>query len=97
MATLEEIAVLLVKHFGYHEGLYELSFSIQVGVGQVGPTPETQLPGAAFGIGSVGLRKTSNPGPLVVDAAEVNPRQKVGKGPRVAKSTKAKPSNPETR
>src|ERR1039458_1748922 len=46
--SLKETATLLVKHFGYHEGLYDIAFAVQVAVGQVGPAPETQFPGAAF-------------------------------------------------
>jgi hypothetical protein len=79
MVSLKEMAALLVKYFDYHEGLYDISFALQVGIGPVGPagpTGEGSLPGAAFAIAAVGLTKAEKPTQTTVDAAEVNPLAK---------------------
>lgn len=88
--SLKETASILIKHFGYHEGLYDIAFAVQVAVGQVGPSPETQFPGAAFGISAIGLAKTQLEGPNTVDAAIVNPPVRPVKAASTKKTRKAK-------
>ena len=55
--SLTELAEILSKHHGLHEGLYEVAFELQVGIGAIGPAPGSTLPGAMVGI-KVGLRKS---------------------------------------
>ena len=74
--SLKEIAAMLVKHFGHHEGLFEVSFGVNVGIGPVGQTPEQVYPGVMVAISNVGLTRASKMGPNTVDAAEVNPAVK---------------------
>jgi hypothetical protein len=74
--NLKELAVLLVKHFNLHEGLYEVSVGFQIGVGAIGPTPELSVPGAMFGVANIGLVKAKEVNPHAVDAKEVNPIRK---------------------
>lgn len=69
---LQELAVVLVKHFGLHKGIYDLAVELKLAVGQVG-TPEDSMPGAIMGIARIGLQKTDKAGPHTVDAAAVNP------------------------
>jgi hypothetical protein len=88
--SLKETATLLVKHFGYHEGLYDIAFAVQVAVGQVGPAPETQFPGAAFGISGIELAKVQQAGPNTVDAAEVNPSTRPARPAPAKKARRAK-------
>ena len=71
--SLRDLAILLIKDGKYHDGLFDISLEIQVAVGGVGPDPSQLLPGAAFGIKSIGLLRTGTKTPLTVDAAEVNP------------------------
>ena len=71
----KDLAALLVKHYGLHEGLYALLVEFQIGMGHVGPSKEDRTPGAMIGLHGVGLAKATEPGPLVVDAAEVNPKK----------------------
>lgn len=71
--SLLEIAELLVKHKDFHEGLYNLAFEFQIGVGSFGPDPDSAMPGAMFGIKSIGITKTEIAGPGTVDAAKINP------------------------
>lgn len=73
MLPLVEVAKLLVKHFGYHDGLYEVSIGLSIGVGPTGPAPDVKFPGVAVAISEIGLTKARQPGPHVVNAAEVNP------------------------
>lgn len=63
---------MLVKHFGLHEGIYDLAVELRLAVGQVG-TREDSLPGAIVGVSAIGLQKTEKAGPHTVDAAKVNP------------------------
>jgi hypothetical protein len=73
--SLKEIGALLVKHYGLHEGLWDIVIEIQVGVGQFGAAPAdaAPLPGAMFRISRIGLNNALQVGPLTVNAAEVNP------------------------
>jgi len=78
LVSLKEITALLIKHYNYHEGLYEIAFGVQVSIGKIGVGfPASQgaapLPGVSFGINGIGLAKTAVASPDAVDAAEVNP------------------------
>ena len=77
--TLKELAKLLVIHHGLHEGIYDLAIGFQIAVGAVGPTKETQTPGAMIGVSNVGLVRTEIEGPNTVDAAKVNPMKRTRK------------------
>ncbi|MFZ5524374.1 MAG: hypothetical protein ACOY9D_09890 [Pseudomonadota bacterium] len=70
---LREITEMLVKHLGLHEGLYDLSFEFQIGVGGIGPDPSSALPGAMFGIRRIGIINSNKQGTATVDAAKINP------------------------
>lgn len=87
--SLQELAELLVKHKGLHEGLYNLAVQFQFAIGAVGPSPEAVVPGVMFGVSGVGLEKVDQPGPHTVDAAVVNPapNKSIKKSPtKLAKS-----------
>lgn len=74
--NLKELAVVLIKHYDLHEGLYEVSIGFQVAIGAVGPAPELVVPGAMLGVSGVGLVKAETPNQHTVDASEVNPKKK---------------------
>lgn len=73
--SLKELTEILVKNQGLHEGLYNLSIQFQIGVGAIGPSPESICPGAMIGISRVGLSKTEEKKKNIhtVNAAEINP------------------------
>lgn len=71
--SLRELGVMLVRDAGLHEGLYDISFEIQVVIGTMAPGPSDPLPGALVGIKSVGLLRAEKAAPHTVDAAQVNP------------------------
>lgn len=86
--TMQELTRLLIKHYDLHEGKFDLSMELQIGVGAVGPDPTSPLPGAFFGVSKVGLSKVDKDGPATVDAAIINPRlsaKKAAAKPRSAK------------
>jgi hypothetical protein len=70
---LRDLGVLLVKHYNVHEGLWDVTFQMQVSIGQMGPEPAKALPGAMINIAAVGLSRANQVGPLTVNAAELNP------------------------
>jgi len=76
---LKELAALLIKHFGHHEGLYDLAFQLQIATGAIGPNKDSLLPGAMFGIAGVGLKRVEKLGMNTLDAADVNPAPKANK------------------
>jgi hypothetical protein len=71
--NLSEVIKILIKHFDLHEGLFDLSFEMQIGVGNFGPTKESTFPSAVVGIGGLKLIKSDKMGPHTVDASMVNP------------------------
>jgi hypothetical protein len=72
--SMKELATLLVKHYGLTEGRYDIYIEFQIGVGAIGPSPESRLPGMMMGLSKVGLtRAGTNDGPTTVDAALINP------------------------
>jgi hypothetical protein len=79
--ALRELAELLVKHYDVHEGLFDTLVEFQIGVGPVGPTPDSQCPGAMVGVSKVGLVRSTKAGPATVDASIVNPAKKKRKNP----------------
>lgn len=76
---LRDLAELLVKHYKYHEGLFDLAFEFQISVGAIGPSPELVMPGAMVGISRVGLIQALQVGPYTVDAKQSNPLPIVAK------------------
>lgn len=77
--TLKEVTELLVRHYGLHEGNYNLSMEFRIGTGTFGPDQEERYPGAFFTIVKIGLTKADEPNQNTIDAAEVNPKRKAGK------------------
>jgi hypothetical protein len=70
---MKEMGTLLVKHYGIHDGLWDVAVEIQAAVGQFGTPPSDVLPGAMFRITRIGLVKAVQFGPLTINAAETNP------------------------
>ena len=77
--ALNDLAEILVRHEGIHEGLYDLTVEFQFAVGAVGPAPESLLPGAMVGISRIGIVQSPQAGPNTVDAAKVNPSPTIRK------------------
>lgn len=71
--SLKDLGAVLVKSFGLHEGLYDVSFEVIMGGGKFMDDQGHPIPGAFLGIRQVGLVRTEQNTPSTVDAAEVNP------------------------
>ena len=84
MLSVRALTELLVKHFDKHDGLYDLSFEFSIGVGLMGPTPDSALPGAMIGFSKIGLAHAEAVGPHTVDASLVNPSKKQRKASKTA-------------
>ncbi len=70
---LKELATILIRHYGYHEGFYEVGVQFNIAVGSVGPDPTLVAPGAVVAVAGIGLAKCPESSPLGVDASVVNP------------------------
>ena len=73
--TYKEIATVLLKHQGIHEGLWALTvqLALQAGNIKVGPSEGDIAIAAIIPLMKIGIQKSDKPTPLTVDAAEVNP------------------------
>lgn len=71
--SMRDLTVVLIKHYGIHDGRYDLMVEFQIGMGAVGPDPASATPGAMIGFSRVGLIPAKGDGPTSVDAALVNP------------------------
>lgn len=90
--TLKELAVLLIKHYGYHEGLFDISVQFQLGTGAIGPGEDNLLPGVMIGFSGIGLKKVSKIGSNTLNAAEINPAKELRQPakPRSKRAVKSK-------
>lgn len=73
---LHELAEVLVKHLGLHEGRYQVGVGFRLGVGAVpGDASHPPVPAAMVGVESVILSPVPPEfdGPNVVDASVLNP------------------------
>ena len=77
--TMPDLAVVLIKHYDLHEGLYDLMMEYRIGMGGVGPDPASLTPGVMLGAYRVGLIPSINKSPTTIDAATVNPAKKTRK------------------
>lgn len=71
----ENIARLMLKDRGISEGLWLLTIGFSMSGATIGPSQEEALPSAIVGIQSFGLQSTEHKGPMVFDAAKLNPKK----------------------
>lgn len=75
LIPLKDLATILIRHYGYHEGFYEVGVQFNIAVGSVGPDATQIAPGAVLTVGGIGLSKCSPSSPLGIDASVVNPAE----------------------
>lgn len=94
--SMRDLTAALIKHYGIHEGRYDLMIEFQIGMGAVGPDPASATPGAMIGVSRVGLVPAKGDGPTSVDAALVNPAPSsiVSKPKHTAASKKSSKTKP---
>lgn len=74
--TYEQLARMMMREQNIHEGLWMVSVGFaMIGV-NAGPEPDKILPSAIVGVQNFGLVSTAEQGPLVFDAAVLNPPEK---------------------
>jgi hypothetical protein len=80
----KEIAETLVKRLDIHEGLWGIYVEFAFGAANVHPGPDqhTILPAAIVPIVKFGIQRFGQANSLTVDAAEVNPRPRLGPSSR---------------
>jgi hypothetical protein len=71
--SLHEIGVLLVKHFGYHEGQFDVSVEMGFGAGAMDFPGRGRFPGAMVGFVGIGLVPSTGTGSVTIDASKENP------------------------
>ncbi len=87
--SLRELAEVLIKHYGLHEGRYDLFVEFQIASAAIGPDPHVRIPGLTFGVSKIGLSESKKAeSAMTVDAALVNPVEK----PSTEKPSKKKKS-----
>jgi hypothetical protein len=91
---LKDLAEVLIKHFGLHEGIYEVGARFNVAIGNFGTSPNAAGPGAILTLGGIGVSKSTQAGTTSIDAAIVNPVPGAapvpGKRPAAKKATPTK-------
>jgi hypothetical protein len=83
--THKELATLLVKEAGIHEGRWFLMMGFAMSVANFGPSDDRMSPGGIVAVTNIGIQREppeqKAPASLVVDAAEVNPLPKTERLP----------------
>lgn len=69
----KQLAEILVREQGIHEGLWIIQYTFGIGGANVGPTPQDIAPAAIVPIVSVSLARAQEASALTVDAAVANP------------------------
>lgn len=77
----KELLELLIKHSDVHDGIWTLSITFGIGVGNFGPDKAAIYPGVNVVVSNIGIKRvphgqpTNTPGEVTVDAAIVNPKR----------------------
>lgn len=74
MFSFKEIAELMIKRQGIHEGIWGLFVKFGLGAANVGPSEGEVRPTAMIPILEMGLQKFDKESNLTVDASKVNPK-----------------------
>ena len=84
----KELAEMMIKKVGIHEGKWMLQISFGFAAINTGPAPDQMIPSTVVGIQAMGIQKAQPDSPpnLVVDAAEVNPAPRTARKPKRGKA-----------
>jgi len=72
--SFKEIAEIMVKQQGIHEGIWGIYVKFGIGAMNMGPTEDEVRPTAVVPILELGLQKFDKESNLTVDASKVNPK-----------------------
>lgn len=70
--SIQELGKVLAKHYGLTKGKYDVVVEFAIGMGAIGPTPETRVPGAMVGVRKIGLIPAETITPLTIDLSETD-------------------------
>lgn len=70
---IKELVAMFLKDAEIHEGLWMIQAQFVMAGGNFGPSENEILPGALVGVQKVGVKRVQEKGPMVFDAAELNP------------------------
>jgi len=79
MFSLRELAEILVRKQGIHEGFWGISLNFNFAATMMAKNPTELYPTAIAQVAGIGLHKFEAESNIAVDAAKVNPRPKGGK------------------
>ncbi len=82
--THKEIAEVLLKHHGIHEGIWGVYIKFGIKGANIGASDSDLMPSAIVPVLEIGLQKVDKENNLSVDAARVNP-------PRTGQGAKTRP------
>lgn len=82
-----ELAKVLIKNYGIHEGYWALITGFGFTIANSGPNPNEIYPTAIIPLRDIGIQPVNKNHPLAINAAKVNPPKKVS-------SKKVKSSKP---
>ena len=74
--THKELAEIMIKQAGVHEGKWVIMTNFGFSPGNFGPTPDQMSPGAVVAVLQMGIQRAApeTPVEMTIDAAVVNPR-----------------------
>lgn len=84
--STNDLAELLIRREGLHEGHFELAVTFNIVVANF-KNPESGGPGVLTMLGGVGLSKSAAPTPASVDAAVINPAPQSSSRPARKRAT----------
>ncbi|HEX3529167.1 MAG TPA: hypothetical protein VH988_19080 [Thermoanaerobaculia bacterium] len=71
--THKEVAEVLVRHHGIHDGIWGLYIEFGIGAVNIGAGPDDVTPAAVVPVLKIGLQRFQDLNAISVDAAKVNP------------------------
>jgi hypothetical protein len=74
--SLADVAALLIQEAGVKEGLWMIGVNFGIVVTSAGPDKDHVRPSALVCVENLLLTKTTEPGPLTFDAAEIRAKSK---------------------
>ncbi|MBP1152104.1 MULTISPECIES: hypothetical protein [Methylocaldum] len=78
----KEIAEVLIKKQGIHEGIWSLYMEFGLSAANVGQSESNLLPAAIVPVVKIGIQKAEKLTSIAVDASEINPAPKKSKRTR---------------
>jgi len=77
--THAELATLLIKELGIHEGIWSVAAELQFGAMTIDTDDQSMYPTGLVSIKAIGLAPATKENNIAVDAARVNPKPKKAK------------------